>query len=114
MNSPKPDGQSDKAESPAALTTEIFSVSATLVGLCLTVIGLVRIVVATEKTRTVADDLLVFDALLFLTACIAAYWTVRTKNKHWAQRLVRIADFFLHLGLFVMIVACGIIAYEIV
>ena len=47
----------------------IFTVSAALVGVCLTVIGIIRIVISIHKINTLADDLLAIDAFLFLCAC---------------------------------------------
>jgi branched-subunit amino acid permease len=48
----------------------IFTVSSAMVGVCLTVIGLVRVVVTLGKADTLADDCLAMDALLFLTSCL--------------------------------------------
>jgi hypothetical protein len=45
----------------------IFTVSSAMVGVCLTVIGLIRVVITLGKADTLADDLLASDALLFLT-----------------------------------------------
>ena len=50
------------------ICVHIFTVSAAMVGVCLTVIGLIRIVITLQKTNTLADDLLAGDALLFLTS----------------------------------------------
>ena len=54
------------------ISIHIFSVSAALVGVCLTVISVVRVVITTTKINTVADDILAADALLFLTSCLLA------------------------------------------
>src|SRR6266446_2012044 len=58
----------------------IFTVSAAMVGVCLTVIGLIRIVITLQKNDTLADNLLAGDALLFLTSCILSYWAMRTRK----------------------------------
>ena len=44
----------------------IFTVSSAMVGVCLTVIGLIRVVITLGTADTLADDLLATDALLFL------------------------------------------------
>ncbi len=54
----------------------IFTVSSAMVGVCLTVIGLIRVVVTLGKADTVADDCLAMDALLFLTSCLLSYWAL--------------------------------------
>jgi hypothetical protein len=45
----------------------IFTVSSAMVGVCLTVIGLIRVVITLGKIDTVADDLLAADAFCFLS-----------------------------------------------
>ncbi len=54
----------------------IFTVSAAMVGVCLTVIGLIRVVITFGKIDTIADDLLAGDAFLFLLACLLSYWAL--------------------------------------
>jgi len=44
------------------VSIHIFTVSAAMVGVCLTVIGLIRVVITFGKADTVADDLLAADA----------------------------------------------------
>ena len=48
----------------ADICVHIFSVSAALVGVCLTVIGSIHIVISTSKVDTLVDDFLAADALL--------------------------------------------------
>jgi branched-subunit amino acid permease len=55
----------------------IFTVSSAMVGVCLTVIGLIRVVITLGKADTFADDLLACDALLFLTSCLLSYGALR-------------------------------------
>jgi hypothetical protein len=43
----------------------IFIVSSAMVGVCLTVIGLIRVVITLGHAYTLADDFLAGDALLF-------------------------------------------------
>ena len=43
----------------------IFTVSSAMVGVCLTVIGLIRVVITFGRADTLADDFLAGDALLF-------------------------------------------------
>src|SRR5438045_1134930 len=48
----------------------IFTVSSAMVGVCLTVIGLIRVVITLGSADTLADDFLAADALLFLISCL--------------------------------------------
>jgi len=44
------------------VSIHIFTVSSAMVGVCLTVIGLIRVVITFGKADTTADDLLAVDA----------------------------------------------------
>jgi hypothetical protein len=45
----------------ADICIHIFSVSAAMVGVCLTVIGLIRIIITLNPVSTLSDDLLAFS-----------------------------------------------------
>ena len=51
----------DKAKLEEDICIHIFTVSSAMVGVCLTVIGLIRVVITLGKADTVADDLLAVD-----------------------------------------------------
>ena len=58
----------------------IFTVSSAMVGVCLTVIGLIRVVITLGRADTLADDFLAGDALLFLISCLLSYWALRSRG----------------------------------
>ena len=91
----------------------IFSVSAAMVGVCLTVIGLIRVVIALYKADTFADDLLAADAVLFLVSCLSSYWALRTRKTCRLHRLERFADGIFILALVMMVGVCVFITYAI-
>lgn len=97
----------------ADLCIHIFTASAALVGVCLTVIGLIRIVVATTKIGTIADALLAGDATLFMIACLLSYWALRARNVRRMHRIERLADAIFLLGLLLMTAVCGVVTWEI-
>jgi hypothetical protein len=96
------------------LCIHIFTASAALVGVCLTVIGLIRVVVATTKAVTIADDLLSCDATLFMLACVLSYWALRSRNIRRMHRLERIADAIFLTGLLLMTAVCGVVTWAII
>ena len=51
-----------------------------MVGVCLTVIGLIRVVITLGRADTLADDFLAVDALLFLVTCLLSYWALRSRS----------------------------------
>ena len=109
-----PQTPSGHSAEQAALSTHILSVSATMVGVCLTVIGLIRVVERLRDLRTVEDELLAIDSLTFLFAAVAAYLALRSRTPEGYRRLERTADACFLLGLTFMAVVCCLIAYEVV
>jgi hypothetical protein len=107
---PKPESKRGLEED---ISIHIFTVSAGMVGVCLTVIGLLRVVITLRKTDTVADDLLAFDAFLFLVACLSAYWALRTRGTQRMHRVERFADAIFILALVLMAAICGVVTYAI-
>ena len=70
----------DKTKLEENICIHIFTVSSAMVGVCLTVIGLIRVVITLGKADTLADDLLASDALLFLTSCLLSYAALFSAN----------------------------------
>lgn len=91
----------------------IFTVSAAMVGVCLTVIGLLRVVITVRKADSIADDLLALDAVLFLISCLSSYWALRTRDSRRMHRLERFADGVFIVALVLMVGICGFITYAI-
>jgi uncharacterized membrane protein YqjE len=90
----------------------IFTVSSAMVGVCLTVIGLIRVVITLGKADTLADDLLASDALLFLTSCLLSYAALRVRSFQRRHRIERAADGIFIVAMVVMTVICGFITYS--
>ncbi len=95
------------------LCIHIFTVSAAMVGVCLTVIGLIRIVITIQKNDTLADDLLATDSLMFLTSCILSYVALRTRKVRRMHNVERIADFVFLAAILMMAAICLFITYAI-
>lgn len=104
----------DDNSNETQISIHIFSVSAALVGVCLTVIGIFRAAGELKKFSTFGDDILAFDALIFLFSCIFAYSSLRARRAEKKQKLERIADFLFILGLTLMVVVCAIITYTLI
>jgi len=95
------------------ISIHIFTVSSAMVGVCLTVIGVLRVVVTLGKADTVADDLLAGDAFLFLVSCLLSYSALRTRSKRRMYRRERIADGIFILAMILMAAICAFITYAI-
>jgi hypothetical protein len=91
----------------------IFTVSSAMVGVCLTVIGLIRVVITMGKADTLADDFLATDALLFLTSCLLSYWALRTRGLRRMHRIERAADAIFIVAMIGMVAICALITYSV-
>jgi hypothetical protein len=91
----------------------IFTVSSAMVGVCLTVIGLIRVVITLGTADTLADDFLAADALLFLISCLLSYWALRSRGLRRMHRLEKIADGIFIIAMIGMVVVCTLITYTI-
>jgi len=95
------------------ISIHIFTVSSAMVGVCLTVIGLIRVVITLGRADTLADDLLAGDALLFLISCLLSYWALRSRSLRRMHRLEKIADGIFILAMIGMVIICAMITYTI-
>lgn len=95
------------------ISIHIFTTSATMVGVCLAVIGLLRLIVQARSVSTWADDLVSIDALLFLGACGLAYWALRMRRKRRRLLAEKIADLIFLVALTLMATICALITYTL-
>ncbi len=95
------------------ICVHILSVSAAMVGVCLTVIGLLRVVTAIRRVDTIGDDLLAADATMFLLSALLSYWALRTRTVRRMHRVERVADVVFVLALVAMVGICIFITYAI-
>jgi uncharacterized membrane protein YqjE len=95
------------------ISIHIFTVSSAMVGVCLTVIGLIRVVITIGRADTLADDFLAGDALLFLVSCLLSYWALRSRSVRRMHRLEKIADGIFILAMIGMVIICALITYNI-
>ena len=95
------------------ISIHIFTVSSAMVGVCLTVIGLIRVVITLGKADTLADDFLGLDALLFLLSCLLSYWALRSRSLRRMHRVEQIADGIFILAMIGMVAICALVTYSI-
>jgi len=97
-----------------SISIQIFSVSAAMVGVCLTVIGLLNINQTLKMIEDMADELIAVDAFLFLVACLISYMAIRTKDRKQRLALEKIADWSFLAALLLIVAACVMIALEFI
>lgn len=89
----------------------LFTVASTMVGICLTAIGLLHVVIANRRIDTFADDLLTIDAILFLIASLTAYAALRTRRRRRHVRLEHAADAVFIAAMILTVAACILITF---
>ena len=88
----------------------IFSVSAGMVGVCLTGIGLVQVLTSLKKVGTLADEFLSVNAGIFLSCCLLTFISFRLRHTGAKVKLQRVADVLFFVGLLMMAVICVLIS----
>jgi len=92
----------------------IFSVSAALLGVCLTVLGIFRLLTHIRELQTYGDELLAINAALYLISCLLSYWALRARRTQRMHRLEIAADVVFLVALCLMALICGFITYALV
>lgn len=112
-----PESESKAREKEAhdlTMTLTLFSISAGLLGVCLTAIGLIRVVITQSHVQTIADDLLAIDSVLFMLSCFLSFWSFKTGHAV-ARRILRLlVDWLFMIGLVLMVAVCFLIGYAII
>jgi len=97
-----------------SIAIHVFSVSAAMVGVCLTVIGIINIVTSVKKIETLADEIVALDAIIFITSCVLSYIAMKIKEKSRRILLEKIVDIIFLSGLALIVGICIFIARKLV
>ena len=93
------------------ISRHILPTSATMVGVCITVVGIVRLIETHAAFASIIDNLIAVDAVLFLGSALLSYVALRTPRE--TPRLEHVAD-LMFLGGLVLLVASGVmLAWEL-
>ncbi len=84
----------------------IFSGSTTMVGVCITIIALFRVMKI--SLQTYADDMLSINSTIFIASAICAYAALRRENY---RRMEWFADVLFFTGMIVMLLISFMIVY---
>lgn len=85
----------------------IFSASTTMIGVCITVISLFRIMKIGKET--LADEVLGLNTLIFIFSCFFSYLCLRNSELKYLEN---IADIFFFFGLLLMLIVGFIIVFS--
>ncbi len=95
------------------ICVHIFTTSAAMLGVCMTVVGVLHVVTVLRNVDTLGDDLLSVNSLVYLGACLSAYWALRTRRRKRNQFLEGLADWLFLIGLVISAIATGFITWAI-
>lgn len=102
--SSKPDAKND------SIANHILQTSATMAGVCITVISIVRLLESHRHAGTIIDNLMAFTGLIFLTSCFLSYLSIRSVRR--AMKLEKYADYLFLAGLSLMVIGGFMLAWE--
>lgn len=88
----------------------VLPVSATMVGVCMTVISVVQLAPKGSISRWV-DQVLAIDSFLFLVSAAFSYFSIRIARN--SERNERVADNIFMLALMLMVFAGFVVSFEL-
>lgn len=97
-------------ETNPGIANHILPTSATMSGVCVTVISIVRLTEATRHISTIIDDVFAMTGLVFLISCFLSYAAMR--KQRFLGRLEKYADSFFMVGLSMMVIGGFMLALE--
>ncbi len=92
-----------------SISNHILPVSATMVGVCMTVISVIQLV-PKNTLAPITDKLLAIDGLFFLISTLFSYWSLRHDSHR--EVLEKYADWIFMLGMILMTLVGFIIPFE--
>jgi hypothetical protein len=113
MRPPREDAEADRLGRAFAHERTVFIVCASMVGVCLTGIGLIRIVERFGPLRTLSRWLLAVDALVFMVGALLSFAALRTLVLGRWSRFLPVADGAMLLGLVVIVVVCFTLVFTL-
>ncbi len=96
------------------ISNHILPTSATMIGVCMTVINIVKLV-ESQSGNSHADEFLAVDSVFFMISAVASYVSMRREETNrFGGYFERVADVAFILGLVVMTIVGVLITYEFI
>jgi hypothetical protein len=92
----------------------LLSVSAAMVGVCLTAIGLVSVIEALNKVEAIVDDMLAIGTVLFSFVTLLSFLGIRTGIRHRWPRYMLVLDVVFCFGIATMVVASLLLTFVVI
>ena len=108
---PEKNSQDDDRNYSHLLT--LLSVSAAMVGVCLTAIGLVSVIKALNEVEHVVDELLAISTILFSCVTMLSFLGIRTPIRRRFPRYMLLLDILFCVGIGSMVVASMMLSFVV-
>lgn len=84
------------------------------VGMCLTLLGLVKVVEGAKGQMVITDEVLAVDALLFLVSNLIAYYALKQTSVKRKEQFGRVGDVLFTVALVLLVAVCALLAFQLV
>ena len=84
-----------------------------MIGMCLTLLGLIRVVEGVKSVSSMGDELLAINAIGFLASSILSYYAVKETDGARKRKKGRAGDILFSASLCLLAVICGILAFDL-
>ncbi len=110
MNDESTDNSAANNSKYIRLADHILPSSATMIGVCMTVISLAHLIPKPNISRHV-NEMLAFDSLLFLSSAMLSYFSLR--HHEMAAKFERMADVIFLVAISLMVVVGFVVSFEL-
>jgi uncharacterized membrane protein YidH (DUF202 family) len=93
------------------VANHILPTAATMAGVCITVISIIKLTELSHEISTLIDDALAFDSVLFLASSLLSYLSLRSTRM--GERLEHSADILFLVGMLLMVVCAFLLVYAL-
>lgn len=93
------------------ICVHILTSSSVMVGVCLTVVGVLRVVITLQSADLIGDDLLTINTMIYLASALLAYCGLRTRNRRRNHKLEYAADITYLVGMVFTVINTAFITW---
>ncbi|OIR13886.1 hypothetical protein GALL_50220 [mine drainage metagenome] len=102
--------ETNRHNQKSRLADHILPSSATMIGVCMTVISVSQLIPKHSISKHV-DELLAFDSLLFLASAMLSYFSIR--HPDGAEKLEQSADIIFLVAIALMVIIGFVVSFEL-
>ncbi len=110
MNVKTQNNNANSVSKEIRLADHILPSSATMIGVCMTVISLAHLIPKPSISRHV-NEMLALDSLFFLSSALLSYFSLR--HHEMAAKFERMADVIFLLALSLMVIVGFVVSFEL-